>query len=275
MNTVRAAVIQMDAQDNPAINRKKAVAMIAQAADRGANLVALPEMFAYTHSLERMRNMAEPLYGPTSETLREAARHHGVYLIGGTYFEQIPDRDKVYNTNLFIGPDGGIRAIYRKIHLFELIAPGEAVVVESEAVEHGQDIVTDETPFGVIGFTVCYDLRFPELYRALAERGTHIVSVPAAFAMKTGRDHWEVLLRARAIENQVFVLACNQVGVKPDASVCYGRSMIIDPWGTVIAQASDAETIIMADLDMGYLEKVRAMLPALKNRRIGQEMETI
>ncbi|MBM3262442.1 MAG: carbon-nitrogen hydrolase family protein [candidate division Zixibacteria bacterium] len=271
MAGIMAAIVQMDAQDNVQENRKKAVAGIAQAADQGARIVVLPEMFVYVHSLDRMRQMAEPLHGPTSETLREAARRHGVYLVGGTFFECIPGQEKVYNTNLFIGPDGNIRTIYRKIHLFELIAPGEVVVVESQAVEHGQEVVTDDTPFGTIGITICYDLRFPELYRALADRGAHIVAVPAAFAMKTGRDHWEVLLRARAIENQVYVLACNQVGIKPDASICYGRSMIIDPWGTVVAQASDAETVIMAELDMEYLEKVRTVLPALKNRRIGQE----
>lgn len=271
MTSVRVGLIQMDAQDNPAANREKAVSLIGQAVDRGAQLVALPEVFVYVHAFNRMQEMAEPINGPTAEVLCETARRYGIYLVGGSFLERVPGQEKVFNTNLFIGPDGEIRAIYRKIHLFELIAPGEVIAIESQVVEHGKDIVTAETPFGVIGLTICYDLRFPELYRALADRGARILTVPAAFAMKTGKDHWEVLLRARAIENQAYVLAPNQFGIKPDGSVCYGHSLIVDPWGTVVARASDTEAVITADLDGGYLEKVRQMLPALKNRRVGRE----
>ncbi|HIG47421.1 MAG TPA: hypothetical protein EYQ20_13700 [candidate division Zixibacteria bacterium] len=174
----------------------------------------------------------------------------------------------MYNTNLFLGPDGSILSVYRKIHLFEIDAPGEVVFDEAQVIESGKEVVIADSPFGVIGFTICYDVRFPELYRALADRQADIITVPAAFAMKTGKDHWEPLLRARAIENQVFILASSQVGTKPNGFTCYGRSMIIDPWGTVLAQAQDTETIITAQLDMDYMAHVRRIMPALKNRRL-------
>jgi predicted amidohydrolase len=271
MATIPAAVIQMDTRSDPDVNRHKAVTMIERAAGRGARLVVLPETFVYMHDLDRMRQNAEPLPGPTSETLRAAARRCGVYLVGGSYLVKTPDRDAVFNTCLFIGPNGDMLAMYRKIHLFEIEAPGEVVFDEAQAIAHGREVVSAETPFGIVGFTICYDLRFPELYRMLADRGARILTVPAAFAMKTGKDHWEPLLRARAIENQAFVLAAAQTGTKPNGYVSYGRSMIVDPWGTVIAQAQDTEAMVIAELDMAYLEKVRRVLPALKNRRLGRE----
>jgi predicted amidohydrolase len=268
MASMTAAVVQLDAQEDPQVNRERAVALIAKAAARGAQLVVLPEMFVFFSTMDQMVLHAEAIPGSTSEMLQAAARRHQIYLVGGSFCEKIPGNDKVYNTNLVINPDGEIIAQYRKIHLFEIDAPGEVVFNEAEAIEFGKDVVAAETPFGVIGLTICYDLRFPELYRALADKDARIITLPAAFALKTGKDHWETLIRARAIENQVYMLASAQVGIKPNGYMSYGRSMIVDPWGTVIAQAQDTEAVITAELDMDYLEKVRKELPALKNQKL-------
>ncbi|MDP6054837.1 MAG: carbon-nitrogen hydrolase family protein [Candidatus Latescibacteria bacterium] len=268
MALISVAVIQMDAQDNIDDNRNRAVAMVDEAASRGARLVVLPEVFVHLDALDKMKAAAETIPGPTSTLLQEVARRNKIYLVGGSFFEKNTEEDKVYNTNLFLGPDGSILSVYRKIHLFEIDAPGEVVFDEAQVIESGKEVVIADSPFGVIGFTICYDVRFPELYRALADRQADIITVPAAFAMKTGKDHWEPLLRARAIENQVFILASSQVGTKPNGFTCYGRSMIIDPWGTVLAQAQDTETIITAQLDMDYMAHVRRIMPALKNRRL-------
>lgn len=263
-----AAVIQMDSQDDVEANRGRAAALIAVAADRGAKLVVLPETFVCMTDLQRIAATAEDIPGETSEMLRTCARKHGVYLVGGSFAERIPSSDKAYNTCLFYGPDGRLLSRYRKIHLFEINAPGEFVQDEATVFKHGQDIVAVETPFGVVGMSTCYDLRFPELYRALVDRGARMVAVPSAFALKTGKDHWETLIRARAIENQIYVLAAAQTGLKPDGYPKYGRSMIVDPWGTVIAQAQDTETVITAELDFDYQERIRRVLPALTNRRL-------
>ena len=268
MASVTAAIVQMDAQADPQDNRRRAEALIGTAVDRGAQLVVLPEVFVYFGKMDQMRAHAESIPGPTSDMLQEVARRHTIYLVGGSFFSTIASSDKVYNSNLVIGPDGEIIAHYRKIHLFEIDAPGEVVFNEADIVEFGSEVVSAETPFGTVGLTVCYDLRFPELYRALADRDASIITIPAAFAMKTGKDHWEPLIRARAIENQVFMLASGQVGIKPGGFSCYGRSMIVDPWGTVIAQAQDTETVITAELDMDYLQQVRKSMPALKNRKL-------
>lgn len=268
MSLISVAVIQMDSQDDPDENRAKAVSLIDRAAAQGAQLIVLPEVFVCLGDEKTRKASAEPLDGPTSSMLREAAKRHQVHLVGGSFLEKKDGDEKVYNTCLFTGPDGTVLSVYRKIHLFKIDAPGEVVFDESRLVASGEEIVTSDSPFGVIGFTICYDLRFPELYRALADRQACIVTVPAAFAMKTGKDHWETLLRARAIENQVFILAAGQIGTKSDGTVCYGRSMIIDPWGTVLAQASDAEGIVMANIDMDHLTRIRRTLPVLNNRRL-------
>ncbi len=268
MASVTAAIVQMDAQADPQDNRRRAEALVGLAADRGADLVVLPEVFVFFGQMKQMKSHAEPIPGPTTDMLQETARRHGIYLVGGSFFSTIEGSEKVYNSSLVLGPDGEIIAHYRKIHLFEIDAPGEVVFNEADLVEFGEEVVSADTPFGVVGLTVCYDLRFPELYRALADRNASIIALPAAFALKTGKDHWEPLIRARAIENQVFMLASGQTGIKPGGFTCYGRSMIVDPWGTVIAQAQDSETVITAELDMDYLGQVRKAMPALKNRKL-------
>lgn len=268
MATVTAAVIQMDAQGDPEDNRRRASKLIDLAAARNAQLVVMPEVFVYFGETHMMQQHAENIPGPTSDLLQEAARRHKIYLVGGSFFSRIAGSDKVYNSNLVIGPDGEIIAHYRKIHLFEIDAPGEVVFNEADFVASGEEVTCAETPFGTVGLSVCYDLRFPELYRVLADRGAHMITIPAAFATKTGKDHWEPLIRARAIENQVYMLASGQTGIKPGGFSCYGRSMIVDPWGTVIAQAQDQECVITAELDFDYLWKVRKAMPALRNRKL-------
>ena len=268
MTPLPVAVVQLDTQDNPDENRAKAVAMVDEASRRGAKLVVLPEAIVCLGDVQARKAVAEPLDGPTSKLLCGAAKRNGIHLIGGSFMEKREDQDKVFNTSLFIGPDGNVLSVYRKIHLFKIDVPGEVVFDESEVVAGGEEVTVCESPYGAIGFSICYDLRFPELYRALSEGGALIVTVPAAFAAKTGKDHWETLLRARAIENQVFVLAPAQIGTKPDGAVCYGRSMIIDPWGTVLAQAQDSESVVLADLDMDHLARIRQLLPVLENRRM-------
>jgi deaminated glutathione amidase len=268
MSSIPVAVIQLDTQDHIDENRTKAISLVDKASSQGAQLIVLPEAIVCLGSLDKRQAAAEPLAGPTATMLREAAKRNNIYLVGGSFLEKQEGQDKVYNTCLFIGPDGNVISVYRKIHLFKIDVPGDVVFDESQVVASGEKIVTADSPFGILVFSICYDLRFPELYRALAERGACIVTVPAAFAMKTGKDHWETLLRARGIENQVFILASAQIGNKPDGSACYGRSMIIDPWGTVLARAQDSETIIMADLDMDHLAHIRRTLPVLNNRRL-------
>lgn len=268
MPSTPVALIQMDTQDNPDENRAKAISMVDQASAQGAQLIVLPEAFVCLGDLDTRKASAEPLAGPTASMLCEAAKRNNVYLVGGSFFEKRAGQDKIFNTCLFTGPDGTVISVYRKIHLFKIDVPGEFVFDEAQVVAPGQEIVTSDSPFGRLGFSICYDLRFPELYRALAERDAHIVTVPAAFAMKTGKDHWELLLRARAVENQVFILAAAQIGAKPDGSTCYGRSMIIDPWGTVLAQAHDSETILMAEIDMDHMTRIRRTLPVLESRRL-------
>jgi predicted amidohydrolase len=271
---VKIAIVQTCSSDDLAANLAAAGAGIAEAASRGAELVALPENFAF------MRREGAPfpcVQGPDGEIvgfLREAAREHGLWLLGGSFPEAIPDaapgETRVYNTSIVVGPDGGERARYRKIHLFDvdLGADGENRYRESDHFAPGRDVVIAETPFGGLGLSICYDLRFPELYRLQAERGAKLVAVPSAFMPETGRDHWEVLLRSRAIENQVWVIAPAQCGQHTADRASYGRSMIIDPWGIVLAQAADRPAVIVADCDPSELERIRGAVPCLTNRRL-------
>lgn len=264
---MRVALIQMNSRDNPEANRQKAAALIDQAAAGGAELVVLPELFTYLGPDEGARKAAEPIPGPTSAMLGERASRHRIYLLGGSIIERAATPGRAHNTSLLYDPSGACLATYRKIHLFDVNFPDLPVYRESAVMEAGRDVVVADTAFGRVGLSVCYDLRFPELYRALAARGAEVVFVPAAFTMHTGKDHWEILVRARAIENQAFVLAAAQVGTHPPGKVCYGNSLVVDPWGTVIARADDAETILLAELDLAYQKRVRRELPALGHRR--------
>jgi len=266
---MRVALCQMNAGDEPEANRKAAGELLEEAADGGADLAGLPELFTYLGPSSRHRDVAEPIPGPTSAWLQETARRRGVWILGGSFLEA--DLDRIYNTSLLIDRRGDVVARYRKIHRFDVDLPGQPALRESATTSAGEEIVSADTEFGVAGMSICYDLRFPELYRALAGRGAALLFVPAAFTLETGRDHWEVLLRARAIENQAFVIAPAQWGAwgRPeDGRRCYGRSLVADPWGTVVATAPDGVGVTFAEVDLSAVTRVRERLPALAHRRL-------
>ena len=257
----------MTSRADKAANLETAERLVAQAAATGADLVVLPEKWNAIGGASVLHAAAEPLDGGESvEAMAAWARLHGIALVGGSITERREGREKLSNTSVVFDSDGAIVAVYRKIHLFD-VEVGGVVYRESEAEEPGTDPVVAEVEDWGVGVSVCYDVRFPELYRILALEGAELVTVPAHFTTPTGKDHWHVLLRARAIENQLYVLAAAQVGETLPGKPAYGRSLIVDPWGTVVAQAPDEETVIAAELDRARLEAIRAKLPSLKNRQ--------
>jgi predicted amidohydrolase len=261
-----AAAIQMSSTPHKRQNHEVAERLIHEAATRRAGLVALPELWS-CHGLDSVyKDAAEPIPGPTTEFLGRLARELRVYILGGSILEEISGSERLHNTSTFFSPDGELVATYRKIHLFDVKAP-DREYLESRTMAPGREIVTAKAGPTTIGLTVCYDVRFPELYRLLALRGAEVLTVPAAFTLQTGKDHWEVLLRARAIENQAFVVAPAQWGQKADGRWTYGRSMIIDPWGTVLATCPDRDGLALAELDLAYLDRFRAEFPSFANRR--------
>lgn len=267
-NTLRVAVVQNNARSDKQANLNRAEELIDAAAATGARLVALPEYVSFLGVTEDHPEVGESIPGPTSERFAGLARKHDIYLLGGSIHETSGTPGLFYNTSVLYGPDGSILARYRKIHLFDIDISGNVSANESSSILPGDEVVTGEIDGHIAGLTICYDLRFPELYRLLALAGAEILFVPAAFTMFTGKDHWEVLLRARAIENQAYVIAPDQIGKHdPNDAQCYGNSMIIDPWGTVIARASDREGVISAELDFDLLRNIRKQLPSLANRR--------
>jgi deaminated glutathione amidase len=264
---VRAAAVQLTSTADRERNLATADRLTRAAAAAGAELVVLPEKWAVLGTPEETAAGAEPFDGPALTWARATARELGIDLVAGSIAERVAGRGKGSNTSVHIGPDGEVRAVYRKIHMFD-VEVGGRTYRESQHEDGGEEIVLSETADGVeLGLTVCYDLRFPELYRILAVRGARVMTVPAAFTLATTRDHWEVLLRARAIEDQAFVIAANQVGEHARGLRSGGRSMIVDPWGVVLAQAPDAETFITAELDLERQADVRRTLPSLANRR--------
>ncbi len=267
---MRVAVLQMTSTDAVDDNLVAAGKWVAQAADAGAEVVALPENFAYLRREGSTLPFTEPIDGKIVGSLCTWAERHRVWLVGGTFLEAVPGEKRAYNTCVAVSPRGDVVAVYRKMHLFDvdLSAQGGQVYRESDTVAPGTELASFETPAGVVGLSVCYDVRFPELYRALSARGARFLCVPAAFARETGRDHWEVLLRARAIENQCFVLAPAQCGEHPGGRLTYGRSMVIDPWGIVIARAADRPGPVIAECDLEDQDRIRATLPALRHRRL-------
>jgi predicted amidohydrolase len=268
VTALRVGAIQMCSTDDLAANLAAAHRLVTEAAERGCTLIGLPENFAYLRREGRPIPCAQGLDGEIVGLLRELARTHAVWLLGGTFPEAVAGDSRVHNTSTLIAPDGELVAVYRKIHLFDvdLGASGGGRFQESATVAPGLEVVSAETPFGVVGLSVCYDLRFPELYRRHADRGARWLAVPSAFAPETGRDHWEVLLRARAIENQAYVLAPAQCGRHSEERSSYGRSLIVDPWGLVLARAADRPAVITADCPIDALEGIRAALPALTHR---------
>src|SRR4029078_6781477 len=238
-----------------------------EAAAAGAELVVLPEKWSVLGAPEDIVAGAEPFDGPGLRWAGATARELGIDLVAGSIAERVAGADRGSNTSVHFGPDGEEKAVYRKVHMFD-VEVGGTTYRESENEAPGEELVVTETAQGVeLGMSICYDLRFPELYRILAVRGARILLVPAAFTLATTREHWEVLLRARAIEDQAFVIAANQVGEHAKGYRSGGRSMIVDPWGIVLAQAPDAETFITADLDLDRQAEIRRSVPSPGNRR--------
>jgi predicted amidohydrolase len=264
---VRAAAVQLNSTDDVGANLAKADRLAREAAASGATLVVLPEKWTVLGTPEHLQAGAQDLDGPAVRWARDIARELSIDLVAGSIVERVEGQDKLANTSVHVTPDGEIAAVYRKVHMFDVEIEG-TVYRESDTEQPGEEIVTSATGDGVeLGLSVCYDLRFPELYRILALRGALVLPLPAAFTLPTTRDHWEVLLRARAIENQAFVLAANQIGTHPPHHRSGGRSMIVDPWGLVLAQAPDREGVIVAELDLDRQEQIRRQLPSLANRR--------
>jgi predicted amidohydrolase len=264
---LRVAAVQLNSSADPAANLLVADRLTRAAAKDGATLIVLPEKWTAIGSDDQLRAAAQTLDGPAIEWARSCARELAVDLVAGSITELLPGTEKLANTSVHVGPDGELKAVYRKVHMFDVEIEGRTYR-ESDIEEPGQEIVLSETSAGVeLGLAICYDLRFPELFRVLAVRGARVIALPSAFTLPTTRDHWEVLLRARAIENQAFIIAANQIGAHPGGFHSGGRSLIVDPWGIVLALAPDSEGHIVADLDLARQAEIREQLPALANRR--------
>lgn len=263
-----AAAVQMLASDDKASNLAEAERWVREAAGLSARLVVLPEVFIWRGNKKLEREFAEAIPGPTANKLGELARELNIFLLGGSILEAIPASPKAYNTSLLFDPSGNLIAAYRKIHLFDVDLANGVSLRESETRAHGGDVVAVQTELGTLGLSVCYDLRFPELYRGLADKGAHVMFVPSAFTAFTGQAHWETLLRARAIENQTYIIAADQFGKSPKSFECHGHSMIVDPWGTILAELADGPGVITAEIDLDHIAQVRAELPALQHRRL-------
>jgi predicted amidohydrolase len=263
---MRVAAVQLTSTPDRARNLDAAGRLIDGAADAGAQLVALPELFNGWGSAAELRAGAEPLDGPTMEWIRTRAAEHGIWLLAGSIVERVAGSDRCHNTSCLVGPDGALQAVYRKVHLFDVAVEG-FTYQESATLLPGAELVVAAAGPLTIGMSICYDLRFPEQFRRQVDAGATVVVLPSAFTAPTGKDHWEPLLRARAIENQVFVIAPDQYGHSTPKLAWHGRSMIVDPWGVVIAQAPDREAFVVADLDLDAQAEVRRRLPSLTHRR--------
>jgi deaminated glutathione amidase len=281
MSELVVGAVQMTSTEDVEANLERARELVRQAATSGALLVGLPENFAYLgndrdHRLSIAEIVPDPgsaaadardASGPILGAMQELARTTGTWLLLGGFPERGSGK-KIRNTALLLDPAGTVVSVYRKIHLFDVDVPGGKRFRESEAIEPGQAPVVAETPWGGLGLSICYDLRFPELYRTLAARGARIVAVPSAFTAETGKDHWHVLLRARAIENQVFLLAPAQFGAHGANRSSYGHALVVDPWGAVLAECGDHDGFALARLDFDYQDEVRTALPVLTHRRV-------
>lgn len=274
---MRVAVVQLSSQDEVDGNLTRATSLVRAAAAAGAKLVALPENFAFMGEEEKKRGIAEkvPLKstgeGPILRALSTVAKDRGIFVVGGGMPEASDDPERPYNTSVLVAPDGRVVARYRKVHLFDVDLADGTKLLESAATKAGEVDIDPPAEIGPslkMGMTICYDVRFPELYRKLLALGARVVTVPAAFTVHTGKDHWHVLLRARAIENQIFVLAPAQHGKHPRGRTTYGKSLIVDPWGDVLAQCGEGEGFAIADLDVAAQDRVRAGLPCLVHRRL-------
>jgi predicted amidohydrolase len=263
---LRVACVQINSSTSKEENLERMEPLVARAAATGADLVLLPEKWNGLGSHDVLLDVAEPIEGGESvEAMSRWARTHGITLVGGSIAERRDGREKLGNACVVFDPEGEVAAVYRKIHMFD-VEVGGVVYRESDSEDPGEATVSCEVEGWHLGLTVCYDLRFPELYRILAVEGAELVTVPAAFTLYTGKDHWELLLRARAVENQCYVAAANQWGTVA-GKASYGRSSIVDPWGIVLAQAPDEDCVIAAELDRAHMERIRRSIPSLANRQ--------
>ncbi|MFD1205615.1 carbon-nitrogen hydrolase family protein [Sporosarcina contaminans] len=264
---MKVAVIQMNTKSDKEENLRKAEGFIRQAADNGAELISLPEYFNYMgEESGKIENAEQIPDGRTTSFLSGLAKEYGIFIHAGSIIEKYSN-EKSYNTSIIVSPDGKIVGNYRKIHLFDIEINGVSSYMESNSIEGGDSAEIVELPFGKAGMAICYDLRFPELFRKYALEGCNVFFLPAAFTQYTGMLHWETLLRARAIENQCYVIAAGQIGSHLPGKVCYGNSMIIDPWGTVVAKAPEKESIIYAELEGERVQSARESIPCLTHRK--------
>ncbi len=265
---MRAAAIQLNSTSDVDSNLESAERLLRATAREGAELAVLPEKWSLLASGEVSAELAEPLDGPVIGAARSWARELGIHLVAGSVPERVPGRELLSNTSLLIDPGGEIAATYRKIHMFDVDVGGVSYR-ESAHERAGEDIVSADVDGVRVGLTICYDLRFPELFRILTIDGARVITVPSAFTAATGEPHWEILLRARAIENQVFILAANQTGEADPQYSSWGHTMLVDPWGRVLDSVAEGEGYAIADLDLEELERIRERIPALANRRAG------
>jgi predicted amidohydrolase len=261
------AVIQMDSQSDKVENMKQIAGFIDEAAVKGVTLVSLPEVMNYIGKPEGTgEEPGETIPGYSTEILMQKAKEHKIYIHSGSLLERKTEDVRCYNTSVMINDNGEIIAIYRKLHTFDITLPDGTVCDESARVAPGSDIVTLDTKLGKLGLSICYDIRFPELFRLMALEGAQVLFTPANFTTPTGKDHWEPLLRARAIENGCYVIASAQIGTKP-RFVAYGNSLVVDPWGMVIMRAPNEVGVTYAEIDLDFQNRVRGQIPSLKNRR--------
>jgi predicted amidohydrolase len=262
------AAVQMRSTDDRKRNLDAADAFAAEAAAGGADVIAFPENVADLRAEGAARPPAESASGPTAARFAAMAVRHGAFVLAGTIALRDTRKRKRLNASLLFAPDGSLAALYRKMHLFDVAIPGRAEFRESAPIAAGDAPVVADTPLGVFGLSICYDLRFPELYRALVRLGAELLLVPSAFTLHTGKDHWPVLLRARAIESQCYVVAAAQWGKHPLGRGTYGHALVADPWGTVISECSDGRGLALGTVDAGRLASVRASLPSLEHRKL-------
>jgi len=270
MAQIRVAAVQLQSQDDILANLARCEHWISVAVANGAQLVVLPENFAYFGNEAGRRAAAEPLgdyQKPIQGLMSKAASVQGVAILAGGWPELNPNAAPPYNSATLFVPAGNHSANYRKIHLFDVTLPNGQVIKESDAVAAGSQVVVCDLQGFRLGLSICYDLRFPELYRQLVRRGCEIICVPSAFTEDTGRAHWELLVRSRAVESQSWVIAANQSGQHPGNRRTFGHTMIVDPWGSICAVAPTGEGIVFADITTDSIEKVRTLMPCLRHRR--------
>lgn len=265
-----AAVVQLSSTSDEEANWKSARELIERAASYGSSLVATPENTNFLGPHDEKVRRAEPLDGATCSRCAELASRLGIHLLLGSFNERSEEPSRCYNTSVLFGPDGGRLAVYRKLHLFDVDVSDRVRFTESATVKPGSQTVVVPTPLGRLGLSICYDLRFPELYLRLVDEGAEILAVPSAFTLTTGKDHWLALLRSRAIESQCYVVAPAQYGRHDDQGLreSYGHSLIVDPWGHVVAMASDGPGIALAEIDLERVQQVRRAMPVGQHRRL-------